>query len=765
MRRRLLVGGIVQGVGFRPFVFNLAESLELKGLVTNTSEGVIIEIQGPAPALDLFEARLQEQAPPLADIRSVASAEMPLVEGAGAFIIAPSENRPGTRTLIPPDVATCADCRREILDPENRRHGYPFTNCTSCGPRWTIIGRIPYDRPFTSMAAFTMCPDCQAEYDNPRDRRFHAQPNACPVCGPRVWWEDPDHPEGRVDEDVLPLVARQLAAGKIVAIKGLGGFHLAVRADSEEAVARLRQRKNREAKPLAVMVADLACAEILSQVSREEAKLLQSPASPIVLLEKRAKNTLAPGVCQGHRRVGVMLAYTPLHILLMDELARFGVTALVMTSGNASDEPICLGNDEARTRLAHIADGWLLHDRDIVRRADDSVVQWLPCGPLFFRRSRGLAPVPVPLSTPLDQGPAVLAVGPELKNTICLLKEDQAFLSPHIGDLQNLEAHGFFRETVDTLQDVLESRPEVVAHDLHPGYSSTVFARQLSGVRCVGVQHHHAHLAAVMAEMHLEEPAIGLILDGTGYGIDGTIWGGEVLVGDCAGFTRFAHLDPVPLPGGDAAIKAPWRTAVSYLRHAFGDDLADWPQLPFLTGQPVAPLLEILDRGLNSPLTSSCGRLFDAVAAMTGLWPEAHYEAQAAIEFMALTNLDEVDEAEPLAIFHLDGLPHEPLVLPVDGIIRGAAQAVVDGESPAEISARFHRTLLDLMMQVTLVAHRDTGLEDVVLAGGVFQNDLLVQGMWLALRDFDLRPWRSLQCPPNDGAVALGQAAVARARI
>ena len=761
MRRRLLVGGIVQGVGFRPFVFNLAESLELKGLVTNTSEGVIIEIQGPAPTLDLFEARLQEQAPPLADIRSVETAEMPLVEGAGPFIIAPSENRPGTRTLIPPDVATCTDCRREILDPNNRRHGYPFTNCTSCGPRWTIIGRIPYDRPFTSMAAFTMCPACQAEYDNPRDRRFHAQPNACPVCGPRVWWESPDD---HLDEDVLPLVARQLAAGKIAAIKGLGGFHLAVRADSEEAVARLRQRKNREAKPLAIMAADLGQAEVVAHVSKEEAELLEAPASPIVLLEKRAETILTPGVCQGHRRVGVMLPYTPLHILLMDALAKLGVTALVMTSGNASDEPICLSNDEARTRLAHIADGWLLHDRDILRRADDSVVQWLPCGPLFFRRSRGFAPVPVPLSKPLDQGPAVLAVGPELKNTICLLKEDQAFLSPHIGDLQNLEAHGFFQETVDTLQSVLECRPEVMAHDLHPAYSSTVFARKLSGVQHVGVQHHHAHLAAVMAEMHLDEPAIGLILDGTGYGTDGTIWGGEVLVGDCAGFTRFAHLDPVPLPGGDAAIKAPWRTAVSYLRHAFGNDQADWPPLPFLTDKPVAPLLEILDKGLNSPLTSSCGRLFDAVAAMTGHWPEVHYEAQAAIELMALTTLEEVEEAEPLAIFHLDELPHGPLVLPVDGIIRGTAHAVLDGESPAAISARFHRTLLDLMIQVTLVAHRDTGCEDVVLAGGVFQNELLVQGMWLALRDFDLRPWRSLQCPPNDGAVALGQAAVARAR-
>lgn len=758
-RRRLLVNGIVQGVGFRPFVFNLAESLQLAGFVTNTSEGVIIEIQGAAGALDLFVHRLRHDAPPLADIVAVEVAETPPHPDPAGFVIRPSENRPGTSTLIPPDVATCGDCRREILDPGDRRHRYPFTNCTNCGPRWTIIGRIPYDRPFTSMAPFAMCPACRAEYDNPRDRRFHAQPNACPVCGPRVWLDGDD------GGDILAAAADRLARGAIVAVKGLGGFHLAVRADDQEAVARLRTRKGREGKPLAVMAADLDAARRLARVSAAEAELLQSPAAPIVLLERRADAPLAEGVCAGHRRVGVMLAYTPLHILLLDELAGRGVGCLVMTSGNAGDEPICLDNDEARTRLQGIADHWLLHDRGILRRADDSVLQALPDGPLFFRRSRGYAPVPVLLQGVLAEGAPVLAVGPELKNTVCLLKENRAFLSPHIGDLENLEANAFFQETVRTLQEVLECAPRVVAHDLHPGYFSTQFARDLPEVTPVGVQHHHAHLAAVCAEHGLAGPVIGLIMDGTGYGNDGTIWGGEVLVGDPAGFTRFAHLQTAPLPGGDAAVRAPWRMAVSRLRQAFGDDVARWPALPWLAERPVAPVLEILAKGLNSPATSSCGRLFDAVAALTGGWLEVSYEAQAAVELMALTTVDEVARAEPFARCQLTAAGPSPLVLPVEDLLRGAAQAVAAGAPPAEISARFHRTLLDLLAAAAQAAHRATGLTDVVLAGGVFQNEILLQGMLQSLAAVGLRPWRPVRCPANDGAVALGQAAVARARL
>ncbi len=762
-RRRLVVDGLVQGVGFRPFVFNLAESENLKGFVTNTSEGVVIEAQGPVAALDRFTIRLMGEAPPLAEIVSVQTGPMDTEPDAGTFEIRASVDAPGTRTLIPPDVATCTDCLREIRDPADRRYGYPFTNCTNCGPRWTIIGRIPYDRPHTSMARFTMCPACQAEYDDPRDRRFHAQPNACPECGPRVWLEDETGPDAD-GNDPLDYAARLLAGGKLLAIKGLGGFHLAVRADSNNATMRLRRVKNREAKPLAVMAANLEVARSLGTVGAAEEELLTSPRSPIVLLEKTDKGKLvAPSVAAGHRRLGVMLPYTPLHHLLFDKLRAHDITTLVMTSGNASDEPICLGNDEAMTRLKDIADWWLLHDRHIVRRADDSVVQDLAGEALLFRRSRGYAPMPSHLKGSVIAGPDILAVGPELKNTVCLLKEDRAFLSPHIGDLENLQAFEFFVETVATLQDVLECEPRIIAHDLHPAYFSTRWAKEqaASGAELEPVQHHHAHLAAVMAEHGLTGPVIGLIMDGTGYGTDGTIWGGEILAGDLAGFTRLGHLDPVPLPGGDAAIRAPWRTAVSYMRHTFGDDL---PELPWFADLPVAAVIEMLDKGINSPVTSSCGRLFDAVAALTGRWLEIRYEAQTAIELMALTSSAEVAAAEPFGgnVQSSDG--DEGFIVPVAPIIRGVVEALGAGASPAEISARFHRTLIDLFVAGAREARHRCGLKEVVVGGGVFQNEILLEQTVRLLRDEGFGVFRPIHLPANDGAVALGQAAVARAR-
>ena len=770
-RRKLLIDGIVQGVGFRPFVYNLAHAEDLSGFVTNTSDGVVIEIQGGREALDRFAARLENEAPPLADIVSVHSETVEPEPACGAFAIRKSVNASGTRTLIPPDVATCADCLREILDPDDRRSGYAFTNCTNCGPRWTIIGRIPYDRPHTSMARFTMCPMCQAEYDDPGDRRFHAQPNACPRCGPRVWLEDETGPvDGHTDP--LEAAAGLLAVGRIIAIKGLGGFHLAVRANDDRAVSRLRRRKMREGKPLAVMVRNIGVARNLGIIGDVEEELLTSPQAPIVLVEKTG-DMVAPSVAAGHRRLGIMLPYTPLHHLLFDKLRVRGVDALVMTSGNAGDEPICLGNDEARTRLEGIADSWLLHDRDIVRRADDSVIQVLDTGTLFFRRSRGYAPVPVPLE--IAEGPDILAVGPELKNTVCLLKENRAFLSPHIGDLENLKAFEFFTATVSTLQDVLESEPQIIAHDLHPGYFSTRWAKEQArrAVKLAAVQHHHAHLAAVMAEHGLTDPVIGLIMDGTGYGTDGTIWGGEILVGDLREFRRIGHFDPVALPGGDAAIRAPWRTAVSYLRHTYGDEL---PELPWFKDKPVAAVLEMLDKGVNSPLTSSCGRLFDAVAAMTGLWLEADYEAQAAIELMALTTVADVAAAPPLVppapnappgasssyLVQQEGL--EEFIVPLAPIIRGVAAALASGASAAEISARFHRTLIDLFVACAQEAAEQTRIQAVVLGGGVFQNEILLSETVRLLEKDGLQVFRPLLVPPNDGAVALGQAAVTRAR-
>jgi len=756
LRHRLRVDGVVQGVGFRPFVFNLAADLGLSGHVANDSEGVILEIEGDPDGLATFRRRLAAEAPPLARIESVAVEAIPPT-GAGGFAILPSRDSPGTATCVPADSALCADCRREILDPHDRRHRYAFTNCTNCGPRWTIIGRIPYDRPFTSMAPFAMCPDCEREYHDPRDRRFHAQPNACPACGPRLRLEGDGADPGA---DPLREAARLLAAGRILAVKGLGGFHLAVRADDQAAVRRLRERKGREAKPLALMVADLDAARALATVGDDEAALLASPQAPIVLLERRLDAALAPGVAPGHRRLGVMLAYTPLHLLLLREAATLGLAALVMTSGNAGDEPICLGDDEARARLRGIADAWLLHDRGILRRADDSVVQTVAGRPLLHRRSRGHAPLPVLLG---GRGAPVLAVGPELKNTVCLLKENRAFLSPHVGDLQNAAAYDFFKESIRTLQELLECEPATIAHDLHPGYLSTRWAlgqARDAGKRLVPVQHHHAHLAAVLAEHDHRGPALGLILDGTGYGTDGTIWGGEILAGDAAAFARVGHLSCVPLPGGDAAIRHPWRTALSHLRAAYGLEL---PDLPFLADKDTQLVLQMIDRGLNAPPTSSCGRLFDAVAALTGGWDEARYEAQAAIELTALTTAAAVEAARPYAweVVERDG----GLLLPCAPIVRGVVADVQAGADAAAVGARFHRTLLDLLVEASRRAARLTGLRTVALGGGSFQNEILAGLLPPRLEAAGLRPLLPRELPPNDGAVALGQAAVARAGL
>ncbi len=751
LRRRFLVGGIVQGVGFRPFVFNLAEAENLVGVVSNTSAGVVIEVQGLVAQVESFTRRLEDDAPPLSRIVSVQKEDMPSLGEFEGFSIEKSRHTPGTNTLIPADMATCPDCLDDIRDPGNRRLGYAFTNCTNCGPRWTIIDRIPYDRPFTSMASFEMCPQCLSEYEDPRNRRFHAQPNACPECGPQLWLEVGGQRLEKADS--LDAAVQFLQDGKILAIKGLGGFHLAVDAGNDDAVQRLRKRKFRESKPLAVMVSNLEKASCFVSLDKAEASLLSRPEAPIVLLAKstpRGANCLASSVAPGHQRLGVMLPYTPLHHLLLERLE---TGALVMTSGNNSDEPICLSNDEARTKLGTIADALLLHDRKIIRRADDSVMQILQDQPFFFRRSRGFAPVPIFVR---DDGPDILAVGPELKNTICVLKNDRAFLSPHIGDLENLQAFEFFQETISTLQGVLECTPAIIAHDKHPGYFSTQWAQKQS-CRLVPVQHHHAHMVAVMAEHQLEGQAIGLIMDGTGYGEDGTIWGGEILAGDAKGFTREGHFEPVALPGGDAAIKAPWRTAVSYLRHAVGaDSVKDW--LPGTYADlAVGPVLEILEKGINSPLTSSCGRLFDAVAALTGLWTEAHYEAQAAIELMALTTPEAVRAAQPW------DRPESSLILPVRPFIVATAEAVIQGVAPQEISARFHRTLIDTLASAAQLAAQKTGINQVVLAGGVFQNEILMGGLMDALSALGLHPLRPLQTPANDGSIALGQAVIARA--
>jgi hydrogenase maturation protein HypF len=747
IRRHIHVDGIVQGVGFRPFVYNLARDLALGGWVNNTSEGVFIEVEGSLQALDDFRERLEHDAPPLAKIVNIETDVVPSL-GESEFRITASDQGHGTRTLIPVDAATCPDCLREIRDPQNRRYQYPFTNCTNCGPRWTIIKSIPYDRPATTMAPFVMCAACQAEYDDPNDRRFHAQPNACPECGPTLALSGEDVEPA---DDPLLETAGFLANGRIAAIKGLGGFHLAVRADDTEAVTRLRRRKNREAKPLAVMAADLNAVRALAHADQRDLDLIQSPQAPIVLLRRQITPLICDAVAGDHQTVGVMLPYTPLHHLLFDKLRPYGIYALVMTSGNLSDEPICIDNLDAFNKLGQIADVCLTHNRDILRRADDSVVQRLGDHQHVYRRGRGYAPVPVLVG---GDGPPVLAVGAELKNTVCLLKEDRAFVSPHIGDLENLQAYAFFQETIATLQDVLQCRPAIIAHDMHPAYLSSQWARQQSCEQ-LAIQHHHAHMAAVLAEHRTERPAIGLIMDGTGYGPDRTIWGGEILTGDAGGFQRLGHFEPVPLPGGDAAIRKPWRTALSYLRHACGDAL---PDLEFLRDKTVEPVLEMLIKDVNSPLTSSCGRLFDAVAAMTGHWDEVHYEAQAAIELMALTTRQDVDVAKPYPWEISAGF--KLLTAP---IIEAVAQDLLDGSNAAAVSARFHRTLIDLLAEAADWAARQSGLRDVVLAGGVFQNEILLSCLNRRLESGGFKVLSPIDLPPNDGAIAVGQAVIARA--
>jgi len=792
VRVRLTVRGIVQGVGFRPFVHRLAVSEGLTGSVVNTSAGVVIEVQGRPPALGRFNRRLRDEAPPLASILGLTSVLLPPVAENGFVIGASRDQRGGDAvgltTAVPPDVALCADCRREIRDPHDRRFGYAFTNCTNCGPRWTLIDSLPYDRPRTSMARFPMCDACRAEYGDPADRRFHAQPNACADCGPRPWLCGPDGVDcGEVSPVAAAAVA--LAAGEIVAVRGLGGFHLAVRADDDAAVARLRRRKHRAAKPLALMVADLAGARALANVTPDEEAALMSPAAPIVLLERRAAAAVAPAVAPGHRRLGVMVAATPLHLLLFDETAALGLGALVMTSGNAADEPVCIGNDDALERLQGIADHWLLHDREIVRRADDSVLQIVGDAPLLLRRSRGFAPVPIPVDVP--DGGAVLAVGGDLKGTVCLLKDGWAFLSPHIGDLEDLRTRAFFAETVSGMSSLLDATPVAIAHDRHPGYASANWARDESrrrGVPAIDVQHHHAHLVAVQAEHQVKGPCVGIILDGTGYGDDGTIWGGELLIGDAAGFTRAGWFEPVPLPGGDAAIRAPWRTAIGYLRQAgllgplpTPDDFdpapalerlaADWPAL---AAKPAAMVLEMLARDINSPLTSSCGRLFDAVAALAGVRLEIAYEAQAALEWMALTDAAAVASAAPLPgvledlrrrKWEVADKRNGALLLPTGAIIRGVALRLRAGDTPAAVSAAFHRTLIDMLAEAAMgLATRAGGLP-VVLGGGVFLNELLTAGLEKRLRDDGVTVHRPRLAPPGDGGLALGQAVIAAHRL
>jgi hydrogenase maturation protein HypF len=744
--RRLLVNGIVQGVGFRPFVYQLARRHGLAGEVANTSAGVSIHVEGPTERLDAFQHDLTGQPPPLAHIVEVDSQPV-TVQARTEFRITHSRADAAMATLISPDVAACADCVRELLDPSDRRYRYPFINCTNCGPRYTIIEDIPYDRPATSMRHFVMCADCRAEYENPLDRRFHAQPNACPACGPQVRLYDADR--RRIDAgDPIEAAAERLRAGRIVAVKGLGGYHLAVDALNPDAVARLRRRKLREEKPFAVMSPDLEAVRSYARVDPEDEALLRSIQRPIVLLPKRNPCPLAKAVAPGNPLVGAMLPYTPLHHLLL----RQGFGALVMTSGNRSEEPIAIDNDDAFARLAEIADVFLVHDRDIYLRSDDSVVRRVAGETRFLRRSRGYVPVPVFLK---DALPPILACGAELKNTVCLTKGRQAFVSQHIGDLENLATYEFFQKTIAHLERILAVRPGVIACDLHPDYLSTRWADEQE-IPKVRVQHHHAHIVSCMAEHRIDGPVIGIACDGTGYGPDGAVWGGEVLVCDAAGFERAAHMAYVPLPGSAAAIREPWRMAVSYLQDAYGAGFRemDLPVLREADPERVRAIAEIAAKRINSPMTSSLGRLFDGVAALVGLRSRVTFEGQAAMELEMAASGD----GEIYAYEWEDGPPVRILPAP---IVRGVVSDVRQGVSVATISARFHATLVRLFSELVGGIGRREGLRQVVLSGGVFQNSRLLDALIRALAGRGFEVYSHRLVPANDGGISLGQAVIA----
>jgi hydrogenase maturation protein HypF len=761
-RRRLAVQGIIQGVGFRPFVYGLASRWGLAGFVRNDSAGVTIEIEGNPQALDGFQHALRAEAPPLARIDAVEAQPIEPLHAAG-FVIVQSEAGPERRALVSPDMCICDDCLRELFDPADRRYRYPFINCTNCGPRFTIIEDVPYDRARTTMRVFPMCPECQAEYDDPLNRRFHAQPNACPVCGPRVALVDD---AGDLLDCADPIIeaARFLASGAILAIKGIGGYHLACNALDTGAVRRLRQSKQREAKPFALMVSDLAMARRLCEVGPEEEALLQSRRRPIVLLRQHPECPASPEVAPRQHTLGIMLPYTPLHYLLLDAYAaqcEHGCpVALVMTSGNLCDEPIAYQDEDAQARLASIADGMLLHNREIYIRCDDSVTRAVAGGEQLFRRSRGYTPEPIPLA--LEFPVPLLACGGHLKNTFCLGKGQQAFVSQHIGDLENVETLASFREGIEHFQRLFDIVPQAIAYDLHPEYLATKYALDADIPRKIGVQHHHAHIASVLVEHGLTGPVIGVAADGTGYGTDGAIWGCELLAADLVDFTRLAHLEYVPLPGGEQAVRQPWRMAAVYLAQTYGDDFLDL-NIPFarqLDRATWRTLAQMSVRGLNSPRASSLGRLFDAVAALVGVRHQVFYEGQAAIELEAQAGIGAGGRTYPFAI--ADGAPAR---LDVRPLIRALVADLQAGAPILEIAGRFHASIALLLAEACRRARAQTGLNAVALSGGSFQNRLLLGHLLARLDEAGFQVYINRRVPPNDGGLSLGQAAVAAARL
>ncbi len=780
--RRIDISGVVQGVGFRPFLFQLAHGYGFKGQVSNTGQGVTLVVEGPDERMGAFCRDITEKSPPLAAVSHVKWVPV-TVQGFETFTICTSHGGEGDRrVLISPDVSVCQDCLEELHDPANRRFAYPFINCTHCGPRYTIIKDVPYDRPHTAMAVFSLCPACQREYDDPLDRRFHAQPNACPVCGPQVFLVD--RRGNRVGEgpgDAIETAACLLKQGHIVAVKGLGGFHLAVDATCHGGVSRLRKGKQRPDKPFALMALSHRDVARYVRISPGEKRVLYSRHRPIVILEKQRffhdtgvgghefnhpfptdpvsladHVSLSDAIAPGNDCLGIMLPYTPLHYLLLEK----GPPVLVMTSGNPSGEPLSIDNDEALSVFSHLADYFLLHNRDIYFRADDSIVQVQGEVPRFFRRSRGYAPLPVFLKQAMPQ---VLACGGGLKSTVCLTRENKAFLSQHIGDLDNEKVFQFYLASVDHLRRILGIRPEIIAHDLHPGYLSSAWAREQQGMTRVAVQHHHAHAVSCMAENGIVDQVIAITLDGTGLGTDGAIWGGEVLTCTLTDFKRRAHLKYVPMPGGDAAVREPWRMAAAFLWQVWGMDFLDLdlPLIHRVGRDRLSFVAKMMEKEVNSPLTSSCGRLFDAVASLGGIRDKMTFEGQAAMDLQAVSKRDgappygmcfkEISDGAGKVMVEMDPCP----------VIREMVEDVQKGRSLGEMGGRFHETVIQGFSLAALKVRDSTGINQVVLSGGVFNNGLILTGILKRLENMGMRVYTHGKVPAGDGGISLGQAVIA----
>ncbi len=750
-RKRILINGTVQGVGFRPFVYRLADELKLTGHVNNGSNGVTIEVEGISTSVLKFLKRLPDEAPSLSRIDTLDSSDIQLCND-NIFVIRTSTRPDKATTGIPPDIAVCDQCLEDMNNPSDRRYRYPFTNCTNCGPRFTIVRSVPYDRPATSMASFEMCDDCKNEYNDPTDRRFHAQPVACPACGPTIWLHNGNK---RLNvEDVISSARKSISNGQVLALRGLGGFHLAVNPFDEKAVRTLRERKRRIDRPFALMVRSIEAASRLCFVNDEEQQLLSDPRAPIVLLKRRPDTKLAESISIDNEYLGLMLPYTPLHHLLL----RGKLDALVMTSGNLTDEPIAIDIDESLKRLAGIADLFLLHNREILQRCDDSIVTLFDNDRQIIRRSRGFVPEPV---CHIKSHKTILGTGAELKNAPAIMRDNNIYLAQHIGDLDNPHALDFYKHAIEHLSTTLEVTPKIIACDMHPEYLSTKWATERNDCKVIPVQHHHAHMAALMVDNKTMSPIVALVMDGTGYGTDGTIWGGEILCGDYNSFKRVAWLSPIPMPGGEAAIKNPVRMAVGFL-HDANIPFEQWPSLLNMNVNDLTVIKQAIEKQINCPQTSSCGRLFDAVAALLGVGENINYEAQAAIRLETLANSynnkTNINELETLSNITNGPLPVAVLI---KQIIEGLRQQRPKPELAYEIHLHVARMLTDRAMKEA----KSRSITQIGLTGGVWQNRLLYSLTKDALeaKDFDVIVHRQVPC--NDGGIALGQIAIAQALL